>query len=78
MRKLLLLAIFTIGVFSTYSCRDMEELNISEAYANSNVNVKVMNVELVISNKNDSIKIGGSPKDPVKWGVAKDSLDVKK
>lgn len=76
MRKLLLLAIFTIGVFSTYSCRDMEELNISEAYANSNV--KVMNVELVISNKNDSIKIGGSPKDPVKWGVVKDSLNVKK
>lgn len=76
MRKLLLLAIFTIGVFSTYSCRDMEELNISEAYANSNV--KVMNVELVISNKNDSIKIGGSPKDPVKWGAVKDSLDVKK
>lgn len=75
MRKLLLLAIFTIGVFSTYSCRDMEELNISEAYANSNV--KIMNVELVISNKNDSIKIGGSPKDPVKWGVVKDSLDVK-
>ncbi|WP_327985377.1 hypothetical protein [Bergeyella porcorum] len=76
MRKLLLLAIFTIGVFSTYSCRDMEELNISEAYANSNV--KILNVELVVSNKNDTVKTGGNPKDPIKWGAVKDSLDVKK
>ncbi|WOC53167.1 hypothetical protein BPO_p0084 (plasmid) [Bergeyella porcorum] len=54
----------------------MEELNISEAYANSNV--KILNVELVVSNKNDTVKTGGNPKDPIKWGAVKDSLDVKK
>lgn len=76
MRKLLLMMIFTIVIFSTESCRDMEELNISEVYANSDV--KEIDMKFAASNKNDSIKMEERPKDPIKWGVVKDSLGIKK
>ncbi|MDY3363741.1 hypothetical protein JSO61_007330 [Riemerella anatipestifer] len=77
MKKILLMSIFTVGVFSMESCREADELNISEIYESNNT--KVMDGKFTVSIKNNSTKEGEHPKDPVKWGVVvQDSIKIKK
>lgn len=70
------MSIFTAVVFSTKSCRDVEELNASEIYESNNI--KIMDGKFTLSNKTDSVKIGDHPKDPIKWGIVNDSIKRKK